>query len=84
MSLGGVGHGELSGGFLGLTSLIIEYFLSVFGCKGTICDVHLSKRCCLVDLLTIDSSKMRQATLQSCERVFLPIDVNAAARDLTM
>src|SRR5713226_1478688 len=65
-------------------SLLTEYFLSVFGCKGTICDVHLSKRCCLVDLHTIDSANTLRATLQCCERVFLPIDVIAVARDLTM
>ena len=65
-------------------SLLTEYFLSVFGCKGTICYVHLSKQRCLVDLHTIYSSNTWRATLQSCERVFLPIDVNAATRDLTM
>ena len=65
-------------------SLLTQYFLSVFGCKGTICDVHLSKQRCLVDLHTIDLANTRWATLNSCERVFLPINVNAAARDLTM
>ena len=70
--------------FTSRLSLLIEYFLSVFGCKGTICDVHLSKRRCLVDLHTIDSANTQRATLQFYEQVFLPIDVNAAVRDLTM
>ena len=63
---------------------LLNIFLSVFGCKGTIFDVHLSKWRCLMDLHTIYSSNTRRATVQSYERVFLPIDVNAAARDLTM
>ena len=46
--------------------------------------MHLSKRHCHVDLHTIDLANTRQAKLQSFERVFLPINVNAVARDLTM
>ena len=65
-------------------SLLIEYFLSVFGCKGTICDVHLSKRHCHVDLHTIDLANTWRAILKSCECVCLPIDVNVAVRDLIM
>ena len=64
--------------------VLTEYFLSVFGCKHTNCDVHLIKLRCLVDLLTIDLAKTRQARLQSYEQVFLPIDVNASTRDFTM
>ena len=63
---------------------VAKYFLSVFGCKGTNCDLNLSNRCCLVDLLTIDLANTQRAALQSYEQYFLPIDVNATTRDLTM
>ena len=63
---------------------LLDIILSVFGCKGTIFYVHLSNWRCVVDLHTIDSSNTWKATLQSCEQVFLPMDVNAEARDLIM
>ena len=66
-------------------SLLIEYFFFfVFGFKLTIVYVHLIKRCCLVLLLTIDLAKTWHVILQSFEQYFLPIDVNALTRDLTM
>ena len=61
-----------------------KVFFRVFGFKLTISDVHLIKRRCLVLLLTIDSTNTRCAILQSFERDFLPIDVNALTRDFTM
>ena len=65
-------------------SLLIEYFFRVFRFKLIIFYVHLIKRCCIVLILTIDSANTRCAILQPFERDFLPIDVNALTRDLTM
>ena len=65
-------------------SYLMEYFRRVFTLHLIILDVSLSKRCCLVILLTIDSDKTRRATLRSLEHVFEPIFWKASTRFLTI